>query len=154
MKRKISWLVLIILFNHMLCFGQQPSQSHKFRTILTLVGGGGGFALGLFGGMAAYDDSVNSDRKVWTTIMIATAGGAVGGYFLGRVLDKREIKTSMAWVPDELDRSLMRARWDAGQPVELHDLKIAPLLNTKFQLARPAITQPLSSLREGTEKSD
>jgi hypothetical protein len=158
MRRKIPWLVLMLLVNHTLCLGQQTgqkrSQSHKFRTILTTVGGGGGFALGVFAGIGAYDDSINASRKVWTTALIAAAGGAIGGYFLGRALDKRETKTKVTWAPDELDRSLMRARWSADQPVELRDLKIAPLLNTKFQLARPAITQPLFSLPEGTKESN
>jgi hypothetical protein len=73
-------------------FAQQATpksgESHKYRTILTLAGGGGGFALGLVGGLAAFDDATSSDRKVWATAVISAVGGAVGGYFLGRALDK------------------------------------------------------------------
>jgi len=122
---------------------QKSNQSHKFRTILTIVGGGGGFALGIFAGISAYDDAINADRKVWATALIGATGGAIGGYFLGRSLDKRETKTKLTWTPDELDRSLMRARWSAGRPIELRDLKITPLANSQLQLARPAnVTLP------------
>ena len=141
-----------------LCFGHQTghkgSQSHRFRTILTIVGGGGGFTLGAFAGIGAYEDSHNASSKVWTTALIAAAGGAAGGYFLGRALDKRETKTKVTWAPDEFDLSLMRVRWSAGHPVELRDPKTALLLNAKFQLARPAITHPLVPLPEGNKESN
>jgi hypothetical protein len=136
MRRKIYWLVLLLLINHTLCFGQQTGQksgqSHKFRTILSIVGGGGGFALGVFAGIGAFDDSTYASRKITTTALITAAGGAIGGYFLGRALDKRHAKTKVTWAPDELDRGLMRARWSAWQSVGLRDLKIAPVLNLGF----------------------
>jgi hypothetical protein len=137
MRRKISWLVLLLFIHSTLCFGQQAgqkkSQSHKFRTILTIVGGGGGFALGVFAGIGAYDDSINASSKITTVALITAAGGAVGGYFLGRALDKRGTKTKVTWMPDELDRSLMRWRRPPGQSVGLRDQIIPPALNTGMQ---------------------
>jgi hypothetical protein len=101
-------------------FSQQPAsqrtESHKYRAICLLAGAGGGFTAGVFVGFAAFDDAVNSDRKVWTTALIGAAGGAVGGYFLGRALDRRRAPKGggspavIPWVPDDLDLSLMRAR--------------------------------------------
>jgi len=96
-------------------FGQQSSppsgESHKHRTILTLAGGGGGFAVGLFAGLAAFDDATNSDRKVWTTAILAGVGGAIGGYFLGRALDRRSKTANVTWKSDAFEQSLVRDRW-------------------------------------------
>ena len=72
---------------------QQPAAktetSHKYRIIFTASGAGGGFALGLFAGLAKFDDAINSEKKVTTSAIFGAAGGAAGGYFLGRILDKR-----------------------------------------------------------------
>ena len=90
-----GWILCILLVGVTgnSAFGQQSppprGKSHKYRAIFTLAGGGGGFALGLFAGLAVFDDATNSDRKVWTTAILAGVGGALGGYFLGRALDKR-----------------------------------------------------------------
>jgi hypothetical protein len=99
-------------------FAQQQSpkttESHKYRTLLTLAGGGGGLALGFYIGFRAFDDAVNSDRKVLTTAAISAAGGAVGGYFLGRHLDERGKKTGVKRATDELYRALIESRRQTG----------------------------------------
>ena len=56
----------------------------------------------MFAGLAAFDDSVNSDRKVWTTALVSAAGGAVGGYFIGRAVDKRHMKRGSTVTPPPL----------------------------------------------------
>jgi len=93
-------------------FGQQTAtqggESHKYRTLFTLVGGGGGFTVGLVAGLAAFDDATHSDRKVWTTAALSAVGGAVGGYFLGRALDKRQKKSKVTWRSAELELASMR----------------------------------------------
>jgi len=107
--------ILLVCVTGTSAFGQQSSpasgESHKYRTILTLAGGGGGFAVGLFAGLAAFDDATNSDRKVWTTAILAGVGGAVGGYFLGRALDKRANSTNVTWKSDGFEENLIRAQW-------------------------------------------
>jgi hypothetical protein len=117
MKNRLVVCSMLALLACGWAFGQQPApqsgESHKYRTILTLAGGGGGFAVGLVAGLAAFDDAINSDRKVWTTAALSAVGGAVGGYFLGRALDKRQKKPKVTWTPDELERSLLRAQWSA-----------------------------------------
>ena len=107
-----KWFVTFSVFA-LLNSGSAFGQSHKNRTIFTIVGAGGGFAAGLFGGLAAFDDSTNSDRKVWTTAALSSVGGAVGGYFLGRSLDNRSKKTTVTWLPPEIKLSLMRSQWPA-----------------------------------------
>jgi len=115
MKNRLAIITALILLTATGTFAQPPApkseESHKYRTILTLAGGGGGFALGVFAGLAAFDDAVSSDRKVWTTAALSAAGGAVGGYFLGRALDKRKKKTDVTRASDEFYRALMDSQW-------------------------------------------
>jgi hypothetical protein len=90
MLRKISILLVVaILLSVIPAHAQQTAPSHKYRTIFTIAGAGGGFVAGMFVGFAKFDDAINSDRKVWTTSLIGAGGGAVGGYFIGRALDRR-----------------------------------------------------------------
>jgi hypothetical protein len=56
----------------------------------TAVGAGAGFGLGLYAGLAAFDDAIDSDRKVWTAAIASAAGGAVIGYLVGRARGHRE----------------------------------------------------------------
>ena len=84
-------------------FGQAsapaPAESHKYRTIVTIAGAGAGFFAGVYIGIAAFEDAVNSDRKVWTTSIVGAAAGGVGGYFVGRALDRRNRKTAGLTIP-------------------------------------------------------
>ena len=57
----------------------KTSSSTK-RVVWTLVGIGAGFGAGVFIGLHAFDDAINSDRKVWTSAIVgAAAGGLAGG---------------------------------------------------------------------------
>jgi hypothetical protein len=110
----ISLLACLVAVNS--ASGQTTTQkrpSSKYRTILTIAGAGGGFALGVLGGMAAYDDATYASRKIWTMAIVTGAAGGVGGYFLGRTLDRSSSGTAWAprYIPDELDRCL----WLAGR---------------------------------------
>ena len=64
--------------------GPSPSPSKTKRIVWTLVGMGAGFGAGLFLGLNAYDDSVNSDRKVWTSALVGAAAGGLAGNLLSR----------------------------------------------------------------------
>jgi hypothetical protein len=105
MKNRMIAGALLVLLARNPVYSQTPAapkESHKYRTIFTISGAGGGFALGVFAGLAAFDDSVNSDRKVWTTALLSAAGGAVGGYFIGRAIDKRRLKRGSTPLPPPL----------------------------------------------------
>lgn len=54
------------------------------RAAWIAIGAGAGFAAGLFIGLNAFDDAVDSDRKVWTTAIMAAAAGGVAGGLLSR----------------------------------------------------------------------
>jgi hypothetical protein len=89
---------------------QRQTESTKYRTIFTIAGGGGGFAVGLLAGLAAYDESTYGTRKTWTASLIGATVGAVGGYFLGRYLDKRNNKSPVTWVPNEFEQNRLHVQ--------------------------------------------
>jgi len=84
--------------------------------------------MGLLAGLAAFDDSVNSDQKVWTTAIASGVGGAIGGYFLGRALDKRH-KTATVTRNTDLHPSLTSSQQtvlgagDVWIPARLQELQ-------------------------------
>jgi hypothetical protein len=64
----------------------QPASPTAGRTALwSAVGAGAGFGIGLWAGLTAFDDAVDSDRKVWTSAMVSAAAGGTLGYLLARV---------------------------------------------------------------------
>jgi Na+/H+ antiporter NhaA len=63
---------------------QQPSGSGGRTVLWTSVGAGTGFGLGLFAGLTAFDDAINSDRKVWTSAIVGAAAGGTLGYLISR----------------------------------------------------------------------
>jgi hypothetical protein len=72
----------------------QTSSTASNRAVVTWTIGGsaGGFGVGLWAGLTAFDDAVDSDRKVWTSAIAGAAIGAAGGYLLGRVLGRPRAK--------------------------------------------------------------
>jgi hypothetical protein len=79
------------------------ASSSTKRVVWTLVGIGAGFGAGLFIGLNAFDDAVNSDRKVWTSAIVgAAAGGLAGGLLsrnVGRVPQVRTSATNVQKAP-------------------------------------------------------
>ena len=67
-----------------------PQNSSHGRTVWTIAGAGAGFGVGLWAGLSAFDDAVNSDRKVWTSAIVGAAIGGLGGYFIGRARDRHD----------------------------------------------------------------
>ena len=53
-----------------------------------MAGIGAGFAAGLFISLNAFDDSVNSDRKVWTGALVGAAAGGLAGNLLGKSIGR------------------------------------------------------------------
>jgi len=97
-KLVIVGILMLILSGEVLAqqASVKPNTSSKYRKIFTLAGGGGGFAIGMFAGLSAYDDAIDSEKKVTTAAIVGGTGGAVGGYLLGRVLDKRRDRSNQS----------------------------------------------------------
>ena len=71
------------------------ASSTTKRVAWTLVGIGAGFAAGSFIGLSAFDDAINSDRKVWTSAIVgAAAGGLAGGLISRNVGRGPQVKTT------------------------------------------------------------
>jgi hypothetical protein len=60
------------------------ASSSTKRVLWTLVGIGAGFGAGVFIGLHAFDDAINSDRKVWTSAIVGAAAGGLAGGLLSR----------------------------------------------------------------------
>lgn len=85
--RIVAFLLLISLAASSIASAQTRGDRPSGVVVTwTAVGAGAGFGIGLWAGLTAFDDAINSDRKVWTSAIIGAAAGAVGGYFLGRAL--------------------------------------------------------------------
>ena len=120
-----KWIVVtaLVLLTAGESFAQQPAAlpgpSHKCRTILTPAGAAGGFAAGLFIGLSKFDDAINSEQKVTTTALIGAAGGGVGGYFLGRALDKHRDRSRAQRVTRSLNLSPLLSTHTKGVRVSI-----------------------------------
>jgi hypothetical protein len=74
---------------------------HRTEVIWTISGGSVGFGVGLWAGLTAFDDAVDSDRKVWTTAIVGAGVGAVAGYLIGRA---RTARSRAVRSTNEMDR--------------------------------------------------
>jgi hypothetical protein len=85
MRRVLSGLILTAL----LVMAGAPAAHAQPRTgartaLWTIVGAGAGFGLGVCLGLNAFDDAVDSDRKVWTSALVGAAAGGTLGYLIAR----------------------------------------------------------------------
>jgi hypothetical protein len=63
---------------------EQTTTKKKGHLWLIPVLAGAGFAAGTYIGLSAFDDSINSDKKVWTTVALFSVGGGIAGWLIGR----------------------------------------------------------------------
>jgi hypothetical protein len=90
MRRRLPF-VLITLFLIASAAHAQSARSSGSRHAAAwiAIGAGGGFGAGLWAGLRGFDQSINSDRKVWTTATVSATAGGVLAYFLTRNKDGR-----------------------------------------------------------------
>jgi hypothetical protein len=109
MRRLLSGFIVTTI----LLAGASPTYAKprsSGRTALwTIVGAGAGFGLGLFLGLNAFDDAVNSDRKVWTSAIAGAAAGGTLGYLVGRAQRGASTPATKATLSEREVRSLAQS---------------------------------------------
>jgi hypothetical protein len=75
---------ICLLIPHVVSAEQRPPASKTRRAVWTVVGAAAGFTVGLCAGLRAFDDAIDSDRKIWTLSMASAAGGAAAAWYLAR----------------------------------------------------------------------
>jgi hypothetical protein len=78
------YVLIALFFAPSLAHAQSAPSRSRHAPAWIAVGVGTGFGLGLWSGLAAFDDSINSDRKVWTTAVVSAAAGGALAYLLTR----------------------------------------------------------------------
>ena len=71
------WMVvsLIVALNSI-----SVAQAQSRGPVLwTISGAGAGFGIGLWAGLSAFDDTINSDRKVWTSAIVGLGNALAHG---------------------------------------------------------------------------
>jgi hypothetical protein len=69
-----------------------PDSKTRRTTLWTVVGAGAGFGVGIWAGLHVFDDSINSDRKVWTTAIISAAAGGILGHLTSRGRSRSDMR--------------------------------------------------------------
>jgi outer membrane scaffolding protein for murein synthesis (MipA/OmpV family) len=92
------------------------------QVIWTISGAGAGFGVGLWAGLSAFDDAVNSDRKVWTSAIVGAGVGAVAGYLIGGRARRAQTHPSIG------ANAMQRGRQEAANHRMLEQLaKVRPI---------------------------
>jgi hypothetical protein len=84
MGRSIAFVLAILLSATAVARAQSSPAPSRHAPAWIAVGAGSGFGVGLWAGLTTFDDSINSDRKVWTTAILSAAGGGLLAYLLTR----------------------------------------------------------------------
>ena len=67
MRPSIALALAVLLVAPGLARAQSSPARSRHAPAWIAVGAGSGFGVGLWAGLTGFDDSINSDRKVWTT---------------------------------------------------------------------------------------
>jgi hypothetical protein len=112
-------------------FAQSASAKKKERHLARIAGMAGGAFAGLMVGWAVSDDdAVNATAKLARNWAIGAAVGGVGGYFLGRTIDRR--------ISFDSRRSPQEIRWAQARQVE----RIARELGRRVAAPETSAPQP------------
>ena len=87
--RRIAIVIAVLMLSASARAQSAPTAQESHTAAWTAVGAGAGFAVGLVGGLRAFDGAVNSDRKVWTTAIVSAAAGGVIAYLIARPRNQR-----------------------------------------------------------------
>ena len=109
MRRVLMGLIVTAMLVPGATAGHAQTRSNSRTVLWTVVGAGAGFGLGLFLGLNAFDDAINSDRKVWTSAIVGAAAGGTVGYLVGRSQRRAPGPVTSATLTDREVRALARS---------------------------------------------
>src|SRR5262245_51788830 len=112
MVRAFAVVLIVAVGPVSVAHAQNATNQDSHHALWTVSGAGVGFGAGLWVGLSAFDDAVNSDRKVWTSAIVGAGVGAIAGYLIGRARgDRHGPSTVAAVVPGRrstaIDRTLV-----------------------------------------------
>jgi hypothetical protein len=83
------------------------ARSSTKRVVWTLVGIGAGFGAGVLLGLNAFDDAINSDRKVWLSAIAGAAAGGLAAGLLSKNVGREPSARGKSWsgAPADLRRA-------------------------------------------------
>lgn len=106
---KICLLIITLIFAGPMALDSATPQSteipqRKSHKWLIPVGAGVGFGLGLLIGFRAYDESINSDQKIWTSAIVGGAIGGMGGWVASSRMDHGSHR--VVWPVQDIDEKI------------------------------------------------
>ncbi len=84
MRRTLALLVAVLLLGPGVAHAQPSPKTSHHTPAWIAVGAGAGFGIGVWAGLTRFDESINSDRKIWTTAIVSATAGGLLGYLLTR----------------------------------------------------------------------
>jgi hypothetical protein len=113
--------------------GRDHATGNVARSVTswTSSAAGAGFGIGLHVGLIAFDDAMNSDRKVWTSATLGAGVGALAGYLIGRARN------------DERRGPTVTAHYDRFSFSELREREQARLRDPWLTFVAPSFSLPL-----------
>src|SRR5262245_6504065 len=100
MRRSVALVLTVLLTAPVAAHAQSSPSTKRHSPTWIAVGAGAGFGVGLYAGFARYDESINSDRKTWTTAPLSAAGGGLIAFLVTRARrDKAAIAPNAPTAP-------------------------------------------------------
>ena len=84
MRCSIALVLAILLSAPAAARAQATPAKKRHAPAWIAIGAASGFGVGLWAGLTSFDQSIDSDRKIWTTALVSAAGGGVLAYLLTR----------------------------------------------------------------------
>ncbi len=112
-QRWLAGVLIVVLTSESVAFADTAATAqgvrHSSTPVWTFVGAGAGFGLGVWAGLTAFDDAINSARKVWTTAIVSAIAGGVLGYLVDRQRGKAQSKGTFGVRSAECGVRVLRA---------------------------------------------
>jgi hypothetical protein len=147
MRRSIAVALAVLLVAPGLARAQFSPSRSRHAPAWIAVGAGSGFGVGLWAGLTVFDDSINSDRKVWTTAVVSAAGGGLLAYLITRRgKDRSGLDATSAPGASSALRASQCAPCDARL---VHPSPLAPVAPAVYSLRSPSSGESRDALAAG-----